>query len=264
MGGLDIDTRSDIYSLGILLYELLTGTPPFDARSLASAGHEEMRRIIREEEPPKPSSRLSTVAGDERTALARAMHVEPEKLDRMVEPDLDWIVMKAIEKDRTRRYDTVNGLALDIGRFLSDEPVSARPPSAGYKFGKFARRNKTALRVAAAITAVLIGATIVSTWQAVRATKAGQLATDATQLATDRLAQVAAERDAKDEARKHAEGVVAFLGEVFQSPDPSRNGRTITVAETLDSAVKKLEAGLAGREGDRARLEATLGRTYHA
>jgi len=257
LSAVDIDTRSDIYALGILLYELLTGKPPFDAHTLASAGYDEMRRIIREVEPPRPSSRLSTVAGEERTTIAKARHVAPDKLSRLVEADLDWIVMKAIEKDRARRYETANGLAADIGRFLADEPVTARPPSAGYQFRKFARRNKAALRVAAAIAAVLVAATLVSTWQAIRATRAEKRATDT-------LVEVAAERDAKDLARKDAEAISTFLTEVFQSPDPTRDGRTITVAETLDTAAKKLETDLVSQPGRRASLQATLGRTYEA
>ena len=257
LSGLDVDTRSDIYALGILLYELLVGKPPFDAQALLSAGYEEMRRIIREVEPVRPSSRISTMAAEERTQLAKARHVEPEKLGKLVEPDLDWIVMKAIDKDRTRRYETANAFAQDIAHFLADEAVIARPPSAGYQFRKFARRNNAALRVAAAIAAVLVAATLVSTWQAVRATRAEKRTVET-------LVQVAAERDAKEVARKDAEDISTFLGEVFQSPDPTRDGHDIKVVELLDKAAAKLDTDLSTQLAQRAKLQATLGRTYCA
>ena len=172
LSAVDIDTRSDIYALGILLYELLVGKPPFDVKSLLSVGYEEMRRIIREVEPAKPSSRLETIVGEERTQLAKARHIDPAKVGGLVEPDLDWIVMKAIDKDRGRRYETANAFLQDIRRFLSDEAVSATPPSAGYQFRMFARRNKKALRVAMLIGAVLIITTVVSTWAWIDASRA--------------------------------------------------------------------------------------------
>ena len=141
---------------------MLTGRPPFDPDTLVSAGYEEMRRIIREEEPPRPSVRLSTVAGEESARITNAHGMEPQKLGRHLKGELDWIVMKAIEKNRSRRYETANGLAMDIGRYLADEPEQAAAPSAAYKFKKFAHRNKAAFGVAALIAGVLVVATGVS------------------------------------------------------------------------------------------------------
>jgi tetratricopeptide (TPR) repeat protein len=146
LNALDIDTRSDVYSLGVLLYELLTGTTPLERKRLREAALLEVLRLIREEEPPRPSTRLSTT--DELPSVAANRGLEPKKLSGLVRGELDWIVMKALEKDRGRRYESANGLAQDVQRYLADEPVLACPPSAAYRFRKFARRNKTALAVA--------------------------------------------------------------------------------------------------------------------
>jgi serine/threonine protein kinase len=147
---LDIDTRTDIYSLGVLLYELLTGRPPFDPKELMQAGFDEMRRTIRETEPARPSMKLAALLAEELTKTAKRRHTDPPRLIHLVRGDLDWIVMKCLEKDRARRYETANGLAVEIGRFLNNEPVVARPPSKLYRFQKMARRNKHLFAAAAA------------------------------------------------------------------------------------------------------------------
>jgi serine/threonine protein kinase len=164
-GGQDIDTRCDIYALGVVLYELLTGRTPFDPRALLAAGFEEMRRIIREEEPPRPSTRLGTLAGADSTTIAASRSSELPKLITTIRRELDWVVMKAIEKDRARRYDTANGLARDIERFLRNEPVTARPPSRAYRASKFVRRHRLAVSAAAAIVLALGAGLAVSLWQ---------------------------------------------------------------------------------------------------
>jgi tetratricopeptide (TPR) repeat protein len=151
---LDIDTRSDIYSLGVLLYELLTGSTPLEHRRLKSVLFLEVLRLIREEESPRPSMRLSTT--EELPSIAACRHVEPRKLSGLVRGELDWIVMKALEKDRNRRYETANDLAADLRRYLDDEPVQACPPSVGYRLRKFARRNKKALAAASLLAVALL------------------------------------------------------------------------------------------------------------
>ena len=163
LSGLDVDTRSDIYSLGVLLYELLTGTTPFDKDRLRAAGYDEMRRIIREEEPAKPSTRLSTL-GQAAATVSAQRQSDPQRLSRLLCGDLDWIVLKALEKDRNRRYETASAFAADIQRYLADEPVLACPPSAWYRARKFARRNKAGLQLAAAGALVLLLAVVGVSW----------------------------------------------------------------------------------------------------
>jgi serine/threonine protein kinase len=202
MNAFGVDTRSDIYSLGVLLYELLTGTTPLERRKLREAALDEVVRLIKEEEPPRPSTRLST--SDTLQKIAAARRTEPHALSKLVRGEIDWIVMKCLEKDRTRRYQSASGLARDIERHLADEPVEACPPSARYKLQKFRHKYRTPLRVAGAFFVLLLVGAVVGFWQAIRATVAEAHATQ------ERDAAVTSEREAhqaKEETRQERDKV---------------------------------------------------------
>jgi serine/threonine protein kinase len=173
---LGVDTRTDIYSLGVLLYELLTGTTPYEKERLRQAAFDEFRRIVREEEPPPPSRRLTTLAADMASTVAQRRHTEPQRLIGNIRGELDWIVMKCLEKERNRRYETASGLALDLKHYLADEPVHACPPSARYRLHKFARRNRVAIMTASLVAAALIVGSVASLLWAMRAIEAESLA----------------------------------------------------------------------------------------
>jgi tetratricopeptide (TPR) repeat protein/tRNA A-37 threonylcarbamoyl transferase component Bud32 len=204
LNNLDIDTRSDIYALGVLLYELLTGSVPFSRRELRSAAYDEMVRILKEVEPPSPSTRLSS--SDSLPSVAAVRQTEPRKLTSLVKGDLDWIVMKCLEKDRSRRYETANGLALDLKRYLDDEPVLAGPPSTAYRLRKFVRRNKGPVVAAGLVLVALLVGMVGTTWGLVWANEARQAEAEQRALAEANEHKALASAAQEQAAKKAAEG----------------------------------------------------------
>jgi WD40 repeat protein len=216
----------------VLLYELLTGTTPFDRKRFATAAYDEIRRIIRDEEPPKPSTRLSTL-GESLAKVSGQRKTEPARLSALVKGDLDWIVMKALEKERTRRYETASSFAADVRRFLAEEPIEARPPSAWYRFRKMARRNKAALTTTGIVAAALILGMALSIWQAVRATRAEHDAVvqrdDATEQRNEATAKRREAETAKDQLRR-----TLYAAHLNLAQASWEGGRTGEVLQLLD------------------------------
>ena len=224
--GLDVDTRTDVYSLGMLLYELLVGVLPFDAREAATVGIDELRRRIRDDEPTRPSTRL-TALGDTSTELAKRRGADPRTLRRQLRGDLDWITLKALEKDRTRRYGSPSELAADIGRHLRHEAVLAGPPSVRYRAGKFVRRHRLGVAAGSLILAAMVLGTAAATYGLVRARRA--------------------ESAARQEVAKAA-AVNEFLQDMLSSANPfgfstGTRGPDVTVLQVLGEAAKKLDGG---------------------
>jgi eukaryotic-like serine/threonine-protein kinase len=260
MSGLDIDTRSDIYALGVLLYELLTGTTPLDGRRLLESGFDEIRHVIREEDPPRPSARLSTLPVSEQISAATHRHCDPPKLIRQVRGDLDWIVMKCLEKDRTRRYETASGLGRDLERYLDNEQILARPPSTAYRLKKVLQRNKLLFTAASAIALALVLGGVGTTVSLERAEKQRQLKEAAQQEASKLSEDVARSLETERKAKLSA----SFWQDTMHDVRPSvALGRDTTLLrETLARAVKRLELTLKDQPAIQAELSDAIGDIY--
>ena len=203
---LDVDTRSDVYSLGVLLYELLTGTTPFDRDRFRQAAFDEIRRIIREEEPPRPSTRLTHAGRSPDRGVGRAAAPTRAGWPDWSAGELDWIVMKCLEKDRTRRYDTATGFAKDVQRYLADEPVEACPPTLGYRLRKSYRRNRAAVVTSGALALLMAAGTLISLIHATRATLAERDAIRAWNAEADRRIEAETARADERAERRRADG----------------------------------------------------------
>ena len=239
--GLDVDTRTDVYSLGAILYELLVGALPFDSRELRTASIDEVRRRIREDEPARPSVRVTSL-GQAATGTADKRGTAPPVLRRQLQGELDWIVMKALEKDRTRRYGSPDELAADLKRYLADEPVLARPPSTTYRLRKFVRRHRVGVAVGAAVFVALLAGLSLALWGLVRA----------------RGAEAQARADAAE-----AQAVSEFLVELFETADPGTSrGRQVTAREILDQGSRRIASTLGQQPRLRAQLMAVMGQVY--
>jgi eukaryotic-like serine/threonine-protein kinase len=266
MSGVDIDTRSDIYSLGVVLYELLTGKTPFDSERLLRSGLDEIRRTIRETEPTRPSTCLRTLTHAELKTVATARQVEPPRLISLVRGDLDWVVMKCLEKERNRRYETAGALAADVQRFLNNEPVLARAPGNFYRFRKLVRRNRLAFGAAATLLTLLLLGIAITVRQAVRLKLAYTDIAMRVRLESQmRQASQLSERRAQAEAAKSRQ-VASFLQEMLAGVKPSvALGRDTTLLqEILNRTAARIESELKAQPDVEAELRQSLGDVYLA
>ncbi|MFL5327279.1 MAG: tetratricopeptide repeat protein [Gemmataceae bacterium] len=276
LSALDIDTRTDVYALGVLLYELLTGSTPLDRKRLKEAAFAEMLRIIKEVEPPKPSTRLTDLQ-DSLATLAAQRRTEPGKLTKAMRGELDWIVMKCLEKDRTRRYETANGLGRDIERYLSDEPVEAGPPSAAYKVRKFVRRHQVAIYTASAfvVTIFILGTlSLCFAIMSLRAeneakfgrARAAQAEIKAKASEQKALAAAETEKKSKEDAQAREADTKAVLkfveDQVFAAARPENLGREVTLKRAVEEALPKITDGFKDRPLIEACLHTTIGKSF--